>query len=629
MPRRPLPLLALAALLAGPAAAQGADTSAAPPAAPADSVVVADSLVVADSSGVARSVTGAEVDSIAIAALTDTTSRVADVLGAGVEVDLFGEALFEVWGGLGPLSAEQRAAALSGRLAELATNGDVDPGGLRIVDGNDLSLIQIGAVTVMTVTNEDARALGVPRAQAAVGYRQGIVDGVRAYREQATLRGVARSAVVSVVALAVLLLALRGLGWLFAVMDRRTVRVRGRVLRPLRIGTLEVVGRDQVARLGRGLVNLSRAGLSLVLVYAFLTTVLGLFPWTRSWSEGLLGVALAPLRRLGAVLLSSVDNVIAIAVIVVAVRWLMRLSDYLFIRVERGEVELAGFHAELADPTRKIARFLLGILAVMLIYPYTPIVDSPVFQGLTVFLGILFSLGSSTAIANMVAGIVLTYSRAFRIGDRVKVGDTFGDVVEKSFLTTRIRTPKNEDVSVPNAAVLSNHIVNYSVMAREGSGVVLHTTVTIGYDVPWPQVHRLLIGAARDTAGVVAEPAPFVLQTSLGDFSVAYQLNAYTHEVTRMARTYSDIHQHIQDRFAEAGVEVLSPTYAAWREGPSTVPDFAALRDLGDRKAVAAPVTATDGADVAAPPEPPPLPDPTPPPFLGGAAGDGSGNGER
>ena len=163
------------------------------------------------------------------------------------------------------------------------------------------------------------------------------------------------------------------------------------------------------------------------------------------------------------------------------------------------------------------------------------------------FLGILFSLGSSTAIANMVAGIVLTYSRAFRIGDRVKVGDTFGDVVEKSFLTTRIRTPKNEDVSVPNAAVLSNHIVNYSVMAREGSGVVLHTTVTIGYDVPWPQVHRLLIGAARDTAGVVAEPAPFVLQTSLGDFSVAYQLNAYTHEVTRMARTYSDIHQHIQD----------------------------------------------------------------------------------
>lgn len=614
---RPALALALLAALAGaPALAQPADPAAAADSAAVDSLA-ADSLALADSGVVAR--TGAEIDSIAVAALTDTTARVADVLGNGVGVDLFGRTLFEVWGGLGPFSPEERAAALSARLAELATNGDVDPEGLRIVDGNDLSLVQIGPVTVMTVTNEDAQALGVPRAQAAVGYRQEIIGGVRAYREQATIRGVVQNAVISLVALVVLVLVLRGLGWLFGWVDRRTAAVRGRVLRPLRIGTLEVVGRDQVARLGRGLGALLRLAVSLVVVYAFLAYVLGLFPWTRSWSENLLNVALAPLQRVGAVLLSSVDNVIAIVVILAVVRWLMRLSDYLFIRVERGEVQLGGFHAELADPTRKIARFLLGILAVMLIYPYTPIVNSPVFQGLTVFLGILFSLGSSTAIANMVAGIVLTYSRAFRIGDRVKVGDTFGDVVEKSFLVTRIRTPKNEDVSVPNATVLSNHIINYSVMAREGSGVILHTEVTIGYDVPWPQVHRLLIQAARDTAGVEAAPPPFVLQTGLGDFSVAYQLNAYTREVTRMARIYSDVHQHVQDRFAEAGIEILSPTYGAYREGPSTVPEYAALRDLKGRVAVAPPAAETDGADVPAPPEPAPLPDVKPPPFLGGS----------
>ena len=622
MPRPALAfLVVLAALAAPPAAAQEAapDTSGV---APADSAAAS---ALADSAAVERTAAGAELDSIAVAALTDTTARVADVLGNGIEVDLFGQALFEVWGGLGPFSPEERAAGLSARLAELATNADVDPEGLRIVDGNDLSLIQIGRVTVMTVTNEDAQALGVSRAEAAVGYRQAIIDGVRAYREDATFRGVLRNAAVAAVALVLLVLVLRGLGWAFGWLDRRTAGVRGRVLRPVRIGTLEVVGRDQVARLGRAFGGLLRVALSLVLIYVFLTYVLGLFPWTRSWSESLLGVALSPLRRLGAVLLSSVDNVIAIAVILVVVRWLMRLSDYLFVRVERGEVQIAGFHPDLADPTRKIARFLLGILAVMLIYPYTPIVDSPVFQGLTVFLGILFSLGSSTAIANMVAGIVLTYSRAFRIGDRVKVGDTFGDVVEKSFLVTRIRTPKNEDVSVPNATVLSNHIVNYSVMAREGSGVILHTEVTIGYDVPWPQVHRLLIQAARDTVGVEAEPSPFVLQTALGDFSVAYQLNAYTHEVTRMARIYSDVHQHVQDRFAEAGVEVLSPTYGAWREGPSTVPDYAALRDLKSRVAVAAPVTDTDGADVPPPPEPAPPPAVAPPPFLGG---DGEGKAE-
>jgi len=221
----------------------------------------------------------------------------------------------------------------------------------------------------------------------------------------------------------------------------------------------------------------------------------------------------------------------------------------------------------------------------------------------------------------MVAGVVLTYTRAFRVGDRVRVGDTFGDVIEKTFLVTRIRTPKNEDVAVPNAAVLSNHIVNYSVMARDGSGVILHTAVTIGYDVPWPDVHRLMIQAARDTAGVEAEPPPFVLQTSLGDFSVAYEINAYTREVTRMARLYSDLHQHIQDRFAEAGVEILSPTYEAYREGPSTVPDVAALRDAVARSEATAPVKATDGADIAPVPETEPTEIP-PPPFLSPPADD-------
>jgi small-conductance mechanosensitive channel len=605
-------LALLAAVSAGAASAQPAAT----PEADSTLVDAADSTAAPapDSVEVLTGEAGAQLDSAAVAALTDTTARVADALGDGVGVALFGRTLFEVWGGLGPFSPEARAARLSERLEDLARSRDVDPGDLRVVDGESLTTLQAGEVIVMTVTGEDARALGRSRAEAAVGYRQVIVDAVERYREQATLRGVVQSAALSVLLLALLVAALRGLGWALAWLDRRTVAHRRLLVRPLRVGPVEVFRRDQVARMGRALVGAFRLALSLALVYAFLTTVFGLFPWTQTWSEGLLGAALSPLRRLGAILLSSVDNVIAIVVIVVVVRWLMRLSDYLFVRVEREEIELAGFHADLADPTRKIAKFLLGVLAVMLVYPYTPIVNSPVFQGLTVFLGILFSLGSSTAIANMVAGIVLTYSRAFRIGDRVKVGDTFGDVVEKSFLVTRIRTPKNEDISVPNAAVLSGHIVNYSVMARDGSGVVLHTDVTIGYDVPWPQVHALLTAAARDTDGVEADPSPFVLQTALGDFSVAYQLNVYTHEVKRMARIYSDLHQHIQDRFAEAEVEILSPTYGAWREGPSTVPDAGALR-ASRRRLVTGPAAATDGAD-----EPPPeeVPVAKPPPFLGG-----------
>lgn len=599
-----LRLLLLAALAAVAPLAQTADSLAADSAAvPADSAAralpdsVQSGIVSLSDSAAAR------LDSAAVAALSDTTTTLADALGDGVDVTLLGRTLFTIWGGLGEVPPVARAARLSSRLADLAQNREVDAGRIRIVDGNTLTTLQLGDFIVMTVTDEDARALGTSRTEAARHYRTLIAEGLAEYREQATIKGVLWGLAYSALALVVLVFALRLLGRFYLWLDERTARLRAQYLRSIKIGTLEVVGRNQVARFGRAFVNLTRLSISLVFVYLFLTFAFGQFVWTQSWSENLLDAALSPLRQLGAVLLSSIDNVIAILVTVVVVRYVMRISDYLFSRVASGEAEIDGFHAELADPTRKIVKFFLVMMGLMLIYPYTPIADNRGFQGLTVFFGLLLSLGSSTAISNMVAGVVLTYTRAFRVGDRVRVGDVFGDVVEKTFLVTRIRTTKNEDVSVPNANVLSNHIVNYSRMARDGSGVILHTSVTIGYDVPWPRVHALLIAAARETACVEVEPPPFVLQTGLGDFSVAYELNAYTKEVTRMARIYSDLHQHVQDVFAEAEVEILSPTYQAFRDGPSTVPDAAALHDRADRRAAATPVTATDGADVTAPPE--------------------------
>lgn len=611
---RPAAVLAatLALLLVPPVHAQGA---------PADSVR-ADSARVAraDSAAVEADSAATRLDSAAVAALSDTTS-IETALGRGVEVEFFGRRPFRIWGALGTFAVEDRAARLGARLEAFAQNRDADPATLRIVDGKDFTTIQSGSLILMSVTDEDALGLGVPRPQAAQRYLETIRAETARYREQLTLKGLTRSALIAAGLVVLLVLLLRALGWAFAWADRRTVAVRRRFVRPLRIGTAEVISKDRVVRLGRALVAVSRLALSLILVYLFLTAIFGLFPWTQDWSEELLGYALSPLRRLGALVINGAPNVLAIAVIIVVVRWLMRLSDYLFVQVEQGDVVLKNFEPELAEPTRKIAKFLLVILGVMLIYPYTPIVDSPVFQGLTVFLGILFSLGSSTAISNMVAGVVLTYTLAFRVGDRIRVGDTFGDVVEKTFLVTRIRTPKNEDVAVPNAAVLSNHIVNYSRMSREGDGVILHTTVTIGYDVPWPLVHRLMTQAALDTPGIETEPTPFVLQTSLGDFSVAYELNAYTHEVTRMAGLYSGLHRHIQDRFAEAGVEILSPTYHARRDGPSTLPD------VGDLQAEARAFDAWQAQHTPALPPAAPMPalnpDLTVPDESGDPAGDG------
>ena len=488
-----------------------------------------------------------------------------EIVGTGVR--LYGREIFRVYGGLGALTADTRAQRIGERLDALVRSPAFVPDSLRTVEGASLTTVQVGDLIVMSVTEGDAAAQGVTRAQAARRYADRIREEVARVRERSSLRSVLVNSGIALALVGLLVLLLVGLGRLFRRIDARFLDLHQRRLPALTVRNVEVVRGDQIARAGQGLLGLLRLALSLFLVYLCLTTVLGLFPWTQDWSRTLLGYLLSPVRAFAGAVLSGLPDLFALVVVVVLIRWAIRGSNWLFRQVETEALALPGFYPEFADPTRKIARFLLLLLGVFLAYPYTPIADSKVFQGLTVFLGILFSLGSSTAIANVVAGTVLTYTRSFQVGDRIRVGETVGDVVEKTFLVTRLRTPKNEMVSVPNSAVLSGQVTNYSAMVRDGGAVVVHTTVTIGYDVPWQTTERLLLDAARRTAGVEAEPPPFVLQTGLGDFSVAYQLNAPTRQPQRLPAILSDLHRHIQDTFAEAGIEILSPVYEAHRDG--------------------------------------------------------------
>ena len=266
---------------------------------------------------------------------------------------------------------------------------------------------------------------------------------------------------------------------------------------------------------------------------------------------------------------SYLPNLFLIAVIVFVARYVIRLVRIIFTEIGKGTITVPGFYRDWAEPTYKIVRLLIIVLAAVMIFPYFPGSASPAFQGLSIFFGVLISLGSTSVVANVVAGVVLTYMRAFDISDRVRIADTVGDVEEKTLLVTRIRTIKNVDITIPTAMVLASHIINYSSLAQ-GSALILHTTVTIGYDVPWRKVHELLISAARATQHILEEPAPFVLQTSLNDFYVSYELNAYTDQPNKMATIYSELHQNIQDKFNEAGVEIMSPHYTALRDGQQT-----------------------------------------------------------
>lgn len=364
---------------------------------------------------------------------------------------------------------------------------------------------------------------------------------------------------------------LRGLG---AISGRLRARLEdpGTRLPGLRIQHIDIL---PAARMREGLLaalSAARVVAGVLLAYVYLALVLSLFPRSHDLAVELVGYVLAPLSSFTLGVLHFIPNLIFIAVTLAIARYALKLLKLIFDEVELGRLHLPGFHPDWAGPTWQLARFLTVAFTLVVVFPYLPGSDSSAFKGVTVFLGVLLSLGSGSAISNSVSGVIMTYMRPFAKGDRVKIADTVGDVLERSLLLTRLRTIKNEEVSIPNALILGSHIVNYSAALSHG-GLILHTDVTIGYDAPWRKVHRLLAEAAASVEGVEKTPEPFILQTALGDYSVRYELNVHTRRPNDMASLYSRLHQAIQDRFNAEGVEIMSPAFEVRRAGPaSTIP---------------------------------------------------------
>jgi small-conductance mechanosensitive channel len=341
---------------------------------------------------------------------------------------------------------------------------------------------------------------------------------------------------------------------------------KGTKFKSIRIQSVTLLSEERTVELITTLTKIVRLVFLVLLSYVYLAVSFSLFIVSKTWAHTLLGYFLSPLNKALSSLLDYLPNLFYITVLVFIFHYAINAVRFFFLEIGKGNIELPGFYGEWAVPTFKIVRFMILALGLIIIFPYLPGSNSPFFKGISIFFGILISFGSSSAIANIVAGIVLTYMRPYKIGDRVRIADTIGDVIEKTLLVTRVRTIKNVDITVPNSMVLGSHIINYSSSASD-RGLILHTSVTIGYDAPWRQVHELLIAAASETEFILKEPRPFVLQTGLNDFYVSYEINAYTDEPSKMAQIYSMLHSKIQDKFNEAGVEIMSPHYAAMRDG--------------------------------------------------------------
>jgi len=477
-----------------------------------------------------------------------------------------GQDLFEVRAPMGKLTPPERARAIEERLGIVASGSADALDAIQVIERERTSDLLAGEQLVLSVTDVDAAPLGRTRQQLAADYAVEFERVMRKEFSGRSLRGVTTALVLTAVATLLFVIAWRALSGFFRRIARLVRSWEGTRITAVHIKGVEFVSATRMTLLAARAVEMLRWLLILIAAVIFLETVLGFFPWTRAAAVEFRAYLWSALSKVVSATVQYLPNLVYITLIVVVVRVVLQGVALVFESLKKGDLSLGGFHSEWAEPTSKIVRILIIAFSVVLVFPYLPGANSPAFQGVSIFLGVLVSFGSTSAVSNVVAGIVMTYMIPFRHGDRVKVGDTVGDIVEMNLLVVRVRTIKNVDVTIPNAAVLGGHIINYSARARD-EGLILHSTVTIGYDVPWRTVHQLLTTAASQTTGIAATPPPFVLQTSLDDFYVSYQINAYTDQANRMAALYGELHQNIQDGFAVAGVEIMSPHYRAVRDG--------------------------------------------------------------
>jgi small-conductance mechanosensitive channel len=466
---------------------------------------------------------------------------------------------------------QKRAEEVSKRVKVIADAPRFSVDSIATKDFNGpMTLIVAGDEVVMAVTDQDTVSTGKSRQQLAVEYSGVLRTAIEKYRRDRSLEQRIYAVIYTVITTIVLAAILILMGKLKHKIEQRIDKRSKAWEKGLKIQSQEIVRAEKISELLKGGLRGIRLILVLIFLYVYLQLVLGFFPLTHSIASQVLSYVLLPLTTIGNGFIKQIPNLLFIIVLVLLVRYILKAMKIFFLGIERQRLTFRGFYPEWARSTYRILSFLVIAFSVVVAFPYIPGSDSLAFKGVSVFIGVLFSLGSQSAVSNIVAGFALTYRRAFRVGDRVKIADFTGDVMETRFQVTTLRTVKNEEIIVPNSMILNSHVINYSAKARDG-GLILHTNVTIGYDTPWRQVHAMLLMAARNTPGLLPEPEPFVLQKSLDDFYVTYELNVYTDKPERMGAFYSGLHQNILDVFNEYGVQIMSPNYEADRSEPAIV----------------------------------------------------------
>lgn len=490
----------------------------------------------------------------------------------GVPVVVDGDTLFTLYAKRGGHSPADRAEMVDAAITKIGSDHKLRIDSVYTLDSEYYTDIMYGQKVIVSITDQDALWQNTTRQKLAEQYVPIIAEKIKELKDENSLLQVAKRAALFILVLVVQYLLFRLTNYLFRKLRRHIIRFKQQRLKSIIIREYEFLDTNRQGRILMFLCNVVRWIILLIQLTISVPILFAIFPQTESLALKIFLYILEPVKMVIKSIIAYIPNLFIILVIYYCIKYIIKGLQYIAKEIETEKLKITGFYADWAQPTFNIIRFLLYAFMIAMVYPYLPGSNSGVFQGISVFVGLIISLGSSTVIGNIIAGLVITYMRPFKLGDRIKLNDTTGNVIEKTPFVTRLRTPKNEVVTIPNAFIMSSHTVNYSASARQ-YGLIIHSTVTIGYDAPWRQVHQLLIDAARSTPGVLSDPKPFVLETELSDFYPCYQINAYIKDADKLAAIYSDLHQNIQDTFNAAGVEIMSPHYFAGRDGsPTTIP---------------------------------------------------------
>ena len=487
----------------------------------------------------------------------------------GVPVVVEGDTLYYLFAKRGGHTPQQRAEMNAAAITELGKRFNLQPDSVYLESSDIVTDLMYGNKVLSSFTDQDGLWEGCSRDQLAAAKRKVIVDKLKVMKDEHSLWQLGKRILYFILVIIGQYLLFKLTTWLFNKLKVRIQRLKDTKLKPISIQEYELLDTQKQVNLLVFLANLLRYAVMLLQLILTVPLLFSIFPQTKDLAYKLFSYIWDPIKSIFLGIVEYVPNLFTIFVIWLAVKYLVRLVHYLASEIQSARLKISGFYADWAMPTFHIVRFLLYAFMIAMIYPYLPGSKSGVFQGISVFVGLIVSLGSSTVIGNIIAGLVITYMRPFKLGDRIKLNDTTGNVIEKTPLVTRIRTPKNEVVTIPNSFIMSSHTVNFSQSARD-YGLIIHSEVSVGYDIPWRKTHQLLVEAALNTPGVVDDPRPFILETSLQDYYPVYQVNAYIKDANQLAQVYSDLHQNIQDRFNEEGIEIMSPHYIATRDGSAT-----------------------------------------------------------